>query len=125
MAQTFTKIPLSGSTDGRNIKVVATATAGTTIHTATSSTGSDSIDEVYIWANSTSTSAISLTIQTTSSPGDEGESWNARVPSAYNGPILVMPGFSFRNGVVITATASTANRVNLSGFVNRISGQSS
>jgi hypothetical protein len=30
---TFSKIVLSGSTDGRMIKVAATATAGTTIHT--------------------------------------------------------------------------------------------
>ena len=31
---TFTKLKLSGSTDGKAIKVAATATAGTTIHTA-------------------------------------------------------------------------------------------
>ena len=31
---TFTKLKLSGSTDGKAIKVVQTATAGTTIHTA-------------------------------------------------------------------------------------------
>lgn len=123
MAQTFTKTILSGSTDGRNIKVVATATPGTTLHTATSSAGIDSFDEVYIWANSTSTAAISLTIQTNTT--DESESWNIRVPAAYTGPIMVIPGLSYRNGVVLTATASTANRVNLSGFVNRISGQSS
>ena len=30
---TFSKIALSGSTDGRMIKVAQTATAGTTIHT--------------------------------------------------------------------------------------------
>jgi hypothetical protein len=33
MATTFTKNILSGSTDGKAVKVAATATAGTTIHT--------------------------------------------------------------------------------------------
>ena len=42
---TFNKLILSGSTDGRGIKVVQAATAGTTIHTGTS-TASD-YDEVW------------------------------------------------------------------------------
>ena len=35
---TFSKIPLSGSTNGKGILVAATATLGTTIHTAGSGT---------------------------------------------------------------------------------------
>jgi hypothetical protein len=34
MAATFSKLVLSGSTNGKAVKVVQTATAGTTIHTA-------------------------------------------------------------------------------------------
>ena len=34
----YSREPLSGSTHGRGIKVVATATAGTTIHTGQAST---------------------------------------------------------------------------------------
>ena len=36
MATTVSRIPLSGSTHGRGVKVAATSSAGTTIHTATS-----------------------------------------------------------------------------------------
>ena len=118
----FTKLHLSGSVDGRNIRVVATATPGTTIHTATSSTGSDSYDEVWIWAGSTSAAPINMTIQV-SGISDEGDSINARVQPAYAGLTLVVPGLPYRNAVVLTATAATASRVNLSGYVNRISAQ--
>jgi hypothetical protein len=125
VAQTFTKLKLSGSTDGRPIQVAATATAGTTIHTATSSTGDDSYDEVWLWASSTSVSAINATVQIGASTGSEAESLNVRVPAAYNGPIAVMPGWPLRNGTVLTATAATAGRIQFYGYANRISLQSS
>ena len=44
---TYTKRLLSGSTNGRPIKVAATATPGTTIHTAV--TGTTDFDEVWIY----------------------------------------------------------------------------
>ena len=48
MAQAVTYMLLSGSTGGRQIKVVATGTPGTTIHaTGTSSTV---IDEIELYA---------------------------------------------------------------------------
>lgn len=114
----FAKLHLSGSVDGRAIRVVATATPGTTIHTATSGTGTDTYDEVWIWAGSTSASPINITVQT--SENDDSASINARIPPAYAGLTLVVPGLPYRNGVVLTATASTASRVNLTGYVNRI-----
>jgi hypothetical protein len=58
---TFTKEKLSGSTDGRAIKVAATATAGTLIHegSATATT----YDEIWLYAINTSASAVKLTIE--------------------------------------------------------------
>ena len=56
---TFTKVKLSGGTDGRNIKVVATATLGTTIHTAHAS----ALDEIWLWAVNSDTTARKLTIE--------------------------------------------------------------
>ncbi len=44
----YDKRLLSGSTNGRLIKVVATATAGTLIHTAV--TGTTNIDEIHLYA---------------------------------------------------------------------------
>jgi hypothetical protein len=120
--QTFKKLPLSGSTDGNVISVMATATPGTTIHTATTFATDDSCDEVWIWASSTSASALNMGIQI-GNLNNELDTINVRVPAAYNGPIAVLPGLPVRNGRVIQATVSTAGRVNVFGFVNRINGQ--
>ena len=57
------KSELSGSTDGLGVKVAATSSAGTTIHTASSGTGDNNYDELWIWAVNCDTSAIKLTIQ--------------------------------------------------------------
>ena len=43
---TYALTTLSGSTNGRLIKVVATATAGTLIHTAHAT----SLDKLFLWA---------------------------------------------------------------------------
>jgi len=45
---TFSKQLLSGSTDGRGIKVAATASSGTVIHTATTTTST--LDEIWLYA---------------------------------------------------------------------------
>jgi len=56
---TYTKVKLSESTTGRMIKVAQTATAGTLIHaTGTSST---IIDEVWLYAVNSDTTARKLT----------------------------------------------------------------
>ena len=57
------KRPLSGSTDGMGIKVVATATLGTTIHTSTSPTTAGSWDEVWLWAFNSNSTTETLTIE--------------------------------------------------------------
>ena len=45
---TFSKIPLSGSTDGRGIHIDDSATPGKTVHTGSTSTSV--IDEVWLYA---------------------------------------------------------------------------
>jgi hypothetical protein len=109
------KLVLSGSTDGRPIKVVQTATTGTTIHTAHAT----SIDEVWLWAVNTDTTARKLTIEFggTSSPDDLIE---VTIP-AEGGLVLVVPGLVVTDSVVVRAFCATANVVNVVGFVNRIS----
>ena len=58
---TFSKRLLSGSTDGKQIVIANTATAGTLIHTCVS--GTSSLDEIWIYAVNSSTSAVKLTIE--------------------------------------------------------------
>ena len=123
MAQNFTAMTLSAATNGAPIKVLATATAGTTIHTATTSDMPEGCDEVWLWAGSTSGSAINGTLQISSGHVTDGQSINFRVPAAYNGPIAILAGHRVCDGVVISATASVAERIVIWGNVNRISGQ--
>lgn len=111
----FTKQFLTGGTgDGRQIKVAATSTPGTLIHTAHAT----SKDEIYIFANNTDTTARKLTIEWggTTSPDDLLE---VTIP-AESGDMQVIAGKPLSGGLVVRAFAATANVVNVSGFVNRI-----
>lgn len=112
----FEKVLLSGSTNGRNIEVSATATPGTLIHTAVS--GTSSLDEVYLYAVNMHTSAVVLTIEfggTTSSDDLIDISLDAD-----SGLYLVIPGLLLQNGLVVRAFAGTTNVININGYVNRI-----
>jgi hypothetical protein len=113
---TFTKIKLSGSTSGRQIKVVQTGTAGTAIHTAVS--GASDYDEIWLYAVNSSASTVKLTIEWggVSAPDDLIE---VNVP-AESGYILVVPGLVLNGGLAVAAWASAANVVLIGGFVNRI-----
>lgn len=111
---TYSKVKLSGGTDGRNVKVAATATAGTTIHTAHAT----SLDEIWLWAINTDTTDRKVTIEFggTTSPDDLIE---MTIP-AEDGPYLIVPGLLLSNSVVVRAFAATANVVVINGYVNRI-----
>lgn len=106
---------LSGSTNGDNIKVTQTATAGDTIHTAHATNK----DEIWLYATNTSTADVKLTLEWggTTSPDDLIEV----TIEAEGGMVLVIPGFILSNSLVVKAFAGTANVININGFVNRIS----
>lgn len=116
---TFSKIALSGSTNGRLIKVAATATAGTTIHTGSSSTSV--IDEIWLYAVNSDTTDRKLTIEFggTSAPDDLIE----QTITAESGLLLVVAGLVIVGNatpLVVRAFAATANVVMIGGYVNRI-----
>jgi hypothetical protein len=116
---TFNKLTLSGSTDGRGILVAATASAGTTIHTASST--ATTFDEIYLYAQNTGATAVKLTIQWggTTSPNDDIEVTVA----AEAGLMLVVPALIIKGNatpLVVRAFAGTANVLTIHGFVNRI-----
>lgn len=115
---TFTKQLLSGSTNGKGIKVAATATAGTLIHTAVS--GTTAMDEVWLYANNTSGSTVKLTIEWGEATAPDGNI-EINVGSEGTGLILISPGILLQNGLTIKAFAGTANVINIFGYVNRIS----
>lgn len=116
---TFSKIALSGSTDGRMIKVAATATAGTTLHTG--STTATTFDEIWLYAVNSSTSSVKLTIEWggVSSPDDLIES----TILAESGLVLISPGLVIKGNataLLVRAFAATTNVINIAGYVNRI-----
>ena len=110
------KNKLSGSTNGKLIKVVATATPGTLIHTAVS--GTTDLDEIWIYAVNTSNAKVNLTIEWggVASPGDLIE---VGIQGG-EGLVLVIPGAVLNNGKIIRAFADSANVINILGWVNEI-----
>ena len=105
---------LSGSTNGRGVKVAATATPGTLIHTAHAT----SLDEVWLWCVNSEMAARKLTVEFggTTSPDDLIE---VAIP-AESGLVLVSPGLTVTGGVVVRAFAASANVLVVMGHVNRI-----
>jgi hypothetical protein len=114
----FLKRKLSGSTDGKPIKVVQTATAGDTIHTAVAGTTAGTFDEIWLWAYNGHTAPVTLTI----------EFGGATVPdqnivvtlASKSGLVPIVPGLILQNAMVVKAFAGTANVVTIVGFVNAV-----
>lgn len=113
---TYSKIALSGSTNGKGIKVAATATLGTTIHTAVA--GTSDFDEVWLYCVNSSSSSVKLTIEWGEATAPDGNI-EKTVP-AEDGLYCIIPGLVLQNGCVITAFAASANVLVIHGFVNRI-----
>jgi len=113
---TYTKELLSGSTNGRAILVVPTATLGTTLHTAVA--GTAAWDEVWLYAFNSHSADVMLTIEWggVTDPDDIVE-----VTIPYQaGWVPVVPGYLLQNSLVITAFASVANVITIQGWNNAI-----
>ena len=119
---TFSKQLLSASTDGRAIKVVATAIASspTLIHTGSST--ASTFEEVWIYAqnNHTSDVALRLGFGGVTDPDDIIE----YTVKTKGGLYLIVPGLILKGNasaaLTIRAAAGTTNVISLSGYVNRI-----
>ncbi len=113
---TAKKRKLSGSTDGKPILVVQTATLGTAIHTAVSGTTPGTFDEIWLWVHNTSASTVQVTIEFGDATAPDHNiimSVNGR-----DGLFLAVPGLILQNGDTVTAFASTASVITVAGFVN-------
>jgi len=116
---TFTKKILSNSTDGKAIKVAQTATAGTLIHTG--STTTTTLDEVWLYAVNTSASSVKLTIEWGEATAPDGNIELTVQPEA--GLVTVIPGLLIKGNataLTVRAFAATANVITIHGFVNQI-----
>jgi hypothetical protein len=109
------KRKLSGSTDGKPIKVVQTATAGTAIHTAVAGTTAGTFDEVWLWAQNNHTADVVLTVEF----GNADTENNIIVTIPYkSGLVPVVPGLPLQNEATVKAFAASANVISILGYVN-------
>jgi len=119
---TFTKKTLepAGTTGtGLGIKVVATATAGTAIHTGSAT--ATTIDEIWLYAVNSSASTVKLTVEWGEASAPDGNI-ELSIP-AESGLYLISPGLVLQGNAtpkVVKAFASTASVIIIHGFVNRI-----
>lgn len=113
---TFSKLPLSGSTNGKAILVSQEATAGDLIHTAQS--GTSGLDEIWLYASNNSATTVKLTVEYGGSAAENNIELN--IPGE-SGLVLVVPGLVLNNSLAVNAFAATANVISISGYVNRIS----
>lgn len=115
---TFTRVVLSGSTNGLPVPVVAVATAGTLIHTVTNvATASD---EVYLWVSNVTAAPATLTIEWGGVTDPGSHLCKALSIAANSAPILVANGIALAGGLVIRAFSGTASALNITGYANRI-----
>lgn len=113
---TYSAVIPSGSTDGAPVKVAATATPGTLIHTADAS----ALDEVYLWVTNTDTSAVTLTVEWGGTTDPDHLIVKALSIPANSALLMLVPGIRITNSKVVRAFASSANKLLVTANVNRI-----
>lgn len=115
----FAKSILSGSTDGKGIKVVQTATAGTLLHTGPTNTAH--LHEVWIWAENNHTADVVLTIEWGDATTPDGNIIKTIPTKA--GLYLMIPGLILKGNaspLTVKAFAATGNVIAITGYVNTI-----
>jgi len=110
-----TVTPVIVGTNGRPIAIAATSSPGTTLHTATSTSGE--VDQVSIYLTNVDSVAREVTLER----GGTGTSDTLKVTiPAKSGDVLVMDGLRYNGGVVIRAyCAGAANVINATVIVDR------
>ena len=117
-----TQIPFSGSTQGQPIKVVATATPGTLIHTTGTPLYTTQYDKIYLRLVNTSAADVLATVEFggTTSPDN---TIPVNVP-AQGGVVVAIDGEQLSGngsaGLNVRVFAASANVVLALGFVARV-----
>lgn len=114
---TFTGIIPSGSTNGRSVLVVATASPGTIWHTAVA--GTAAFDEITMDCENIDTVDRTLTFEYggVASPGDR----HPVVVPFQAGPMRILTRWRLQNGLILRVFASAANVLLVNGNINRVS----
>ena len=116
---TMSKLSLSGSTNGRGIKVTTLAPldgSDTTIHTAVSGTTDTDLITLFAYNDDTTDRVLTLGWGGTTDPDD----LIIQTIPQQSGLVLVTADLPLRNSLVVVASASVVNVIVVFGYVNRI-----
>lgn len=111
---TYSRLKLSGSTDGKGIDVTATSIgSGVTIHTAHAT----ALDHITLYAANTHSADVVLTVGWggTSDP----DLFTVTVPFG-SGLVLIAAELPLTNSLVVKAAGGTGSVIQLYGYVNRV-----
>lgn len=118
---TAIKKNLSASTDGKAILIAATATAGTSLHVATSSStpgAGGTWDEIWLWVYNSDTVIRTVTVEFGGATSPDQNIVQSIPPAA--GMILIVAGLILQNSATVKAFASVTNKVTAMGYINQI-----
>ena len=111
-----TPVLLSGSTNGKPIKVVSTPTgAADTVHTAVA--GTSSIDFIDVYVTNDSASAVDVSLGWGGVGVDE--TLGPIEIAADAGPVKIADTFPLQNGLIVKVWAGSANVLFVTGRVTR------
>lgn len=113
----FSKHPLSGSTNGRPIEIIATGSPGTTLHTV-GATATSARDMVYLWAVNSSASDMDINLEL----GGTATTDVCTIEiTKQDGPVLICPGIAFTGtSSIFRAWATATGGLKVVGYVNRV-----
>lgn len=111
---TFAKLKLFSSTNGLAIKIAATTTPGTAIHTAHAS----DLDEIWLWAFNSDTVERLLTVEFGGVAVPDNLIVLPIPPKV--GLIPVIPGLILTGSTTVAAFAATTNVITVLGYVHRL-----
>lgn len=110
---TISLVQFSGSTNGRNVKLAATATPGTLIHTAHAT----ALDRVYLWAQNSGAADEKVTIEF-GGVTDPDDIIEFTVPGE-DAPYNLIPGWTLTGGLVVRGFSASGNIILVNGYILR------
>ncbi len=120
MPQDVTKKAFSASTNGKRIKVTATSSPGTTIHTVTTTVGT--VEDIYLDMVNNHTAAVDVHVEFggTTDPDDVVHYYGVPAKTAMAGAIPLHRGslIGAASPPVVKVWASVANVITIGGDVN-------
>lgn len=107
----------ASSINGMGVKIVATSSPGTAVHTCQS--GTDYFDTIWLFAVNRNAGTVGVVVQY----GDTAteNSFGVSIPPN-NAPIMILQGLRLNNGKIVYVYATAANDVTILGFSDHTSG---